>query len=188
MEHFMIIIFGLIILVAAVIAGVAAVLGNAGAAHAVAHPFSVLGYHLTGSTGTLFLYGVVVGAVGLLGLTLLLGGARRTSRRGRQARLGLRQSRRETATVSRDRDDLLDQREAARVDIAAATGDVSGNASPRPAPASSRSWQQRLLRPPPFAPSPEAASAPAATLPAQTAVITEMSAPDMHATAAAPAD
>ena len=110
----MIIILGLIILVAAVIAGAAGVLGNGGAGHALTHPFAVFGYHVTGSTGTLFLYGIVVGALALLGLSLLLAGARRTSRRGREARRGLSQSRRETAAVSQDRDDLLDQREAAR--------------------------------------------------------------------------
>ena len=79
----MIIIIGLVILVAAVVAGVAGVLSNSGSAHALTHPFAVFGYHVTGSTGTLFLYGIVVGALGLLGLSLLLAGARRTSRRGR---------------------------------------------------------------------------------------------------------
>ncbi len=179
----MIIVFGLVLLVAAVIVGVAAVLGNAGAAHTLAHPFSVLGYHLTGSTGTLFLSGIVVGALGLLGLTVLLGGARRTSRRGREARQGLRRSRRETAavsqhrdelldqreaaradtaTVSQHRDELLDQREAARADTASATGNSSRNGSPLPGQdsGSGRSWQ-RLFRPP-AAHSPEAASPPAA--------------------------
>ncbi len=110
----MIIILGLIILIAAVIAGVAGVLGNGGAGHALTHPFAVFGYHVTGSTGTLFLYGIVVGALALFGLSLLLAGARRTSRRGRQARLGLRQLRRETAAARHDRDDLAGQRETAR--------------------------------------------------------------------------
>jgi hypothetical protein len=109
----MIIIIGLVILVAAVVAGVAGVLGNGGSGHAVTH-FAVFGYHVTGSTGTLFLYGIVVGALGLFGLSLLLAGARRTSRRGSAARRGLRESRRETAAVSQDRDDLISQREAAR--------------------------------------------------------------------------
>ena len=109
----MIIILGLVILVAAVIAGVAGVLANGGHAHEVTH-FAVFGYHVTGSTGTLFLYGIVVGALALAGLSLLLGGARRTSRRGREARRGLAQSRRETAAVSADRDDLIGQRESAR--------------------------------------------------------------------------
>ena len=110
----MIIIIGLVILVAAVVVGVAGVLSNSGSGHALTHPFALFGYHVTGSTGTLFLYGIVVGAIAVAGLSLLLAAARRTSRRGHEARRGLRQSRRETAAVSRDRDDLIDQRDAAR--------------------------------------------------------------------------
>ena len=123
----MIIIIGLIILVAALIIGVAGVLSNGGTGHALAH-FSVLGYHVTGSAGTLFLYGIVVGAAGLLGLSFLLAGARRTSRRGSAARRGLRQSRRETAAASRDRDDLIGQLDAAR----ATTADTTGNGTAPP--------------------------------------------------------
>ena len=82
----------------------------------------MFGYHVTGSTGTLFLYGIVVGALGLLGLSLLLAGARRTSRRGREARRGLTQSRRETAAASQDRDDLIGQRETARAYTASTLG------------------------------------------------------------------
>jgi len=113
------VIFGLIVVVAAVIVGAAGVLGNDGGAHGVAHGFSVLGYHVNGS-GTVFLYGIAVGAIGLFGLWLLLAGARRTARRGRDARRGLRQSRRETAAVSKDRDDLIGQRDTARADTASA--------------------------------------------------------------------
>ena len=68
----MIVVLGLIILVAAIVVGVAGVLSNAGSAHALTHGFAVLGYHVTGSTGTLFLYGIVVGALALAGLSLLL--------------------------------------------------------------------------------------------------------------------
>jgi hypothetical protein len=89
------------------------------ATNELTHGFAVFGYHVTGSTGTLFLYCLVVGAIGLLGLTLLLAGARRTSRRGREARRGLRQSRRETAAASKDRDDLIGQRDTARAETRA---------------------------------------------------------------------
>ena len=109
----MIVIVGLVILIAAVIAAVAGVLSNSGGSHALGHGFAVFGYHVTGSTGTLFLYGIVVGAIALSGLSLLLAAARRTSRRGREARRGLKRSRRHTATVSQDRDDLISQRDAA---------------------------------------------------------------------------
>jgi Sec-independent protein translocase protein TatA len=123
----MIVILALIIVVAVAIVGVAGVLGNGGSEHALTHGFSVLGYHVTGSTGTLFLYGIVVGAVAVAGLGLLLAGARRTSRRGRAARRGLKQSRRETAAVTRERDDLIDQREATRAETPAAKEHGSHN-------------------------------------------------------------
>jgi hypothetical protein len=133
----MIVILGLIILVAAVAVGVAGVLGN-GDAHGPAHGFSVAGYHVTGS-GTVFLYGIAVGAVALLGLWLLLAGARHTSRRGSAARRGLSQSRRETAqsrqetaAVAKDRDELIGQRDTARAHTASTLGNGAppGNGTP----------------------------------------------------------
>ena len=133
----MIIIIGLVILVAAVVVGVAGVLSNSGSGHALTHPFALFGYHVTGSTGTLFLYGIVVGAIGVAGLSLLLAAARRTSRRGREARRGLRQSRRETAAVSQDRDDLIDQRDAARDHTVSAADNGDSPAGGIPATTSS---------------------------------------------------
>src|ERR1035441_6563404 len=118
----MIIIIWLVMVIAAVPAGVAGVLSNSGSGHPLTHPFAVFGYHVTGSTGTLFLYGIVVGALGLLGLSLLLAGARPPPRRGPQARRGLTQSRRETAAASQDRDDLIDQRDTARAYTASMPG------------------------------------------------------------------
>ena len=119
----MIIILGLVILLAAVIVGLAGIFTNSGSAHALTHDFAVFGYHVTGSTGTLFLYGIVLGAIGVLGLGLLLAGARRTSRRGRVARRGLKQSRRETASASQARDALIDERDTARAHAASHPGD-----------------------------------------------------------------
>jgi hypothetical protein len=135
----MIVILGLIILVAAVVVGVAGVLSNGGT-HGLAHGFSVLGYHVTG-TGTVFLYGIAVGAVALFGLWLLLAGARHTSRRGRTARRGLKQSRRETAAsreetaaAAKARDELIGQRDTARAYTASTLANPApGNgAGPRP--------------------------------------------------------
>jgi hypothetical protein len=126
----MIIILGLIVLIAAVVVGVAAVLGNRGPSHALVHQFAVFGYHVTGSEGRLFSYGIVVGAVAVAGLGLLLAGARRSSRRGREARLRLRQSRQETAAVTQDRDDLIGQRETAR----ASAESTPANGTPRSDP------------------------------------------------------
>ena len=79
----MIVIGGLVVLLVAVIVGFIGVLINAGPAHPLTENF---GYHVTGSTATLFLFGFVVGAVVMVGLSVLLGGARRTAGRGRDAR------------------------------------------------------------------------------------------------------
>lgn len=93
----MIVIVGLVILVASVLIGLVGVLANGGNAHALTDNFAVFGYHVTGSTGLLFLYGIAVGAAGLAGLAILLGGARRTARRGAATRAELVASRRELA-------------------------------------------------------------------------------------------
>jgi hypothetical protein len=164
----MIIIIGLVILVAAVVAGVAGVLSNDGSGHALSHPFAVFGYHVTGSTGTLFLYGIVVGALGLLGLSMLLAGARRTSRRGRDARRGLRQSRRETAAVTQDRDDLIGQRDTARADTASTLGNgpADGDGHPGENGSGQRSMRHLFGR---RSASPEAAAPPAQAATGQTA-------------------
>jgi hypothetical protein len=173
----MIVILGLVILVAAVIAGVAGVLANGGDAHAVTN-FAVFGYHVTGSAGTLFLYGIITGALALAGLSLLLAGARRTSRRGRAARQSLRQSRRETAAVSADRDNLIGQRDTARAytahdeqqNFTASTlGNGDGHASPPagrdPRPGRPRLFTRRPAGRPETLPG-QAAETPAAQTPA----------------------
>ena len=121
----MVVVAGLILLIAAVVVGVAGVLTNAGSGHDLTDGFAVFGFHVTGSTGTLFLYGIVVGAMGLLGLALLLAGARRTSRRGRVARRGLKQSRQETDVAVEQRDDFHRERDAARAGTHADTADGS---------------------------------------------------------------
>jgi hypothetical protein len=124
----MIVIVGLVVLLAAVIVGFTGVLTNAGAAHLLTENFAVFGYHVTGSTGTLFLFGIVVGAVAMLGLCVLLAGARRTAGRGRDARHELKRSQRETAFLNQDRDQRLEHQQAG-----AATGAVE---NPQPAPPS----------------------------------------------------
>ncbi len=100
----MIVIVGLVVLLVAVIIGFLGVLNNAGAAHPLSENFSVFGYHVTGSTGTLFLFGIVIGALAMLGLSVLLAGAQRTAGRGRDARRELQRSQREAEFVNRDRD------------------------------------------------------------------------------------
>ncbi|MFF4016573.1 hypothetical protein [Streptomyces sp. NPDC001843] len=130
----MIVVLGLIVLIAAVVVGLAGVLTNRGSGHELTGGFSVFGHAMTGSTGTLFLYGIVVGAAALFGLSLLLTGARRrSSRRSSASRRGGNQSRRETTFAGRGRDDQGDQREPARAENANAQADSShGDRAPAP--------------------------------------------------------
>jgi len=188
----MIVILGLVILVAAVVVGVAGVFGNGGGAHGPAHGFSVLGYHVS-SSGTVFLYGIAVGAIALFGLWLLLAGARRTSRRGSAARRGLRQSRRETAqsrqetaAVSKARDDLIGERDTARAYTASTLGNSTHGSERPPSPNQGRPNpdQGRRSRPRLFGrrPAPRQAAATPPESPAG------QSAPDVPAGASAPAE
>jgi hypothetical protein len=83
----MLVIVGLTILLAAAIVAIVGGLSNTGAAHPLTENISVFGHHFTGSNGSMFLFGIVVSAVALLGLSVLLAGARRTAGRARDARL-----------------------------------------------------------------------------------------------------
>ncbi|GGK70964.1 hypothetical protein [Ornithinimicrobium pekingense] len=107
----MLVILGLVLLLIALIVGIAGVLTNS---DPLTDAFSVFGFAVDGTTGTLFLYGIVVGAVAMLGLSLVLAGASRSSRRGHDARRGLKESRRETASAVHERDNMRDQRNVAR--------------------------------------------------------------------------
>lgn len=127
----MIVIIGLVVLLFAIVVGVLGVLNNAGTAHPLHESFSVLGYHVTGSTGTLFLFGTVIGAMAMLGMSVLLAGAHRTAGRGRDARRELRRARREVEFVHRDRDFQNQSADAA-------TGAVMG-----PEPATTRPRRTR---------------------------------------------
>ena len=125
----MIVIVGLVVLLVAVIVGFTGVLTNAGAAHPLTENFAVFGYHVTGSTGTLFLSGIVVGAVAMLGLSVLLAGARRTAGRGRDSRHELKRSQRETAFLNQERDHRLEHQQAGAATWL--TGDFGGGHHPR---------------------------------------------------------
>ena len=129
----MIVIVGLIILLVAMIVAITGVLANAGPAHPLTGNFSVLGYHVTGSTGTLFVFGIVIGALAMLGLSVLLAGARRTAGRGRDARVELRHSQRESAFLNRDRDLLLEQQRSSR-DAGAAVASAEPTTHPNRVP------------------------------------------------------
>ncbi|MFD9303544.1 hypothetical protein ACFWCB_12990 [Streptomyces sp. NPDC060048] len=120
----LILILGLVILIAALILAVAGVMANLGSAHELTNDFSLFGYHVTSSTGALFLYGIAIGAAAVLGLALILTAARRASRHSRLARQGdPLTSKRESAVMDREREELVEQRAAARAQTTQALGD-----------------------------------------------------------------
>lgn len=103
------VIAGLVVLLFAVALGATGVLANTGSTHALDQGFTVLGLQLAGlTTGQLFLYGIVVGVVGMVGLGLLLGPINRrlASRRSRRA---LKGSKQESELLRTDRDRLTQQ-------------------------------------------------------------------------------
>jgi hypothetical protein len=119
------IIAGLLILVVAAGLGVAGVAANTGSAHSTGINFDLLGLHLNGlSTGQVFLFGIVVGAVGMLGLSILLGAFTRRAASSRSRR-ELNESRHETAAIRSDRDRVtrqLDDEHTERLRTATSTG------------------------------------------------------------------
>ncbi|MDT5280933.1 MAG: hypothetical protein QOJ20_2128 [Mycobacterium sp.] len=119
----MIVIVGLVV----VIVGFTGLLTNA---HPLPENFAVFGYHVTGSTGTLSLFGIVVGAVAMLGLSVLLAGARRTAGRGRDSRHELKRSQRETAFLNQEREQRLEHQQVG------AAGGSAVNPQPAPTPRS----------------------------------------------------
>ena len=68
---------GLLLLGAAVTIGAAGVAANAGTGHQLPDGFTLFGYHLHGSSGRLYLAGLVIGAVAMLGFMMVADGLRR---------------------------------------------------------------------------------------------------------------
>jgi uncharacterized membrane protein len=122
----MIVIIGLLILIAAAGVAVAGVAANSGTAHPLGDAFVIFGQSVTGlSIGQLFLFGIIVGVVGMLALAMLLGTFnRRLASRG--SRRALKGSRSESAALRLDRERLTQQldderTERSRVDTPSAT-------------------------------------------------------------------
>ncbi len=98
----MILIIGLIILAVAALLAVFGVATNGGSTHLVNGDFGLFGQHMTGlSTGQLFLFGIVVGLVAALGLSVLRGFFVR-GLASRDLQKELKRSREETLTLRSD--------------------------------------------------------------------------------------
>lgn len=70
----MILLIGICVLGIAALVAVLGVISNGGSAHLLNGDFGLFGQHVTGmSTGQLFLFGIIVGLVAALGLSILRG-------------------------------------------------------------------------------------------------------------------
>jgi hypothetical protein len=72
-------VIGALLLAAVMVVGVAGVAANVGSEHQLVGGFGIFGYHVHGSAGRLFVAGLVIGAVGMLGLILAAEGLRRNA-------------------------------------------------------------------------------------------------------------
>ena len=109
----MAVIIGLVVLIFSAAVVVIGVLSNGGSTHALGN-FGIFGLHMNnGSTGKLFLYGAVLGVIGMLGLTLLWGAFTRRIASGGMRR-ELKNTKRETENLRNDRDRLNKELEQER--------------------------------------------------------------------------
>ena len=100
---------GLLLLAGAGLTVLVGFLANNGADHAIAGGFELFGYNVDTSSGRLFLYGAIVGVVGMLGLNLLLAGLGRGVKHKVATRRERKTYRRRTETLQDERDRLADE-------------------------------------------------------------------------------
>src|SRR5512144_268438 len=115
---------GLLVLAAAGVTALVGTLANSGGDHALNRSFELFGYSMQGSSGRLFAYGVIVGAVGMLGLNMLLAGLGRGFRSRLSRRRELKETRGEAETLQEERDRLARELEEARAARAQAEVDA----------------------------------------------------------------
>lgn len=108
----MILIIGLIVLAVASLLAVFGVATNGGTAHSIQGDFALFGQHITGlSTGQLFLFGIIVGLVAAVGLSILRGFFVR-GLASRDLRKDLKKSQAETAQLRSNLERLQAERES----------------------------------------------------------------------------
>lgn len=106
------ILIGLVLLVAAAVVGAVGVATNLGSTDALASSFNVFGVQITGSAGWLFLYGIVVGGIGMLGVGILYDDFFRRYEKWRE----LRETRRETEDLREENELLAEQLDVERAE------------------------------------------------------------------------
>jgi hypothetical protein len=128
------VILGMLLLTAAVVVALGTVLGNLGSDHLLDDDFAILGYHVDGTAGELFGYGVLTGMMAALGLYLVIVGALRGAQQRAATRRALEQARQQQESLQQQRDRLAARLDHERGDTRAVK---ERPATPTPARASS---------------------------------------------------
>ena len=102
---------GLVILAIAGLVALAAGLANSGSDHMVTN-FAILGMDVDGSSGKIFIYGAILGAVAMLGLNMLLAGLGRGFKNKVHNRRVHKHEQQQMNEIEADRDRLAAQLEA----------------------------------------------------------------------------
>ncbi len=146
---------GLLVLAAAGVTALVGALANSGGDHALNRSFELFGYSVQGSSGRLFTYGVIVGAVGMLGLNLLLAGLGRGFRSRLSRRRELKETRGEAETLQEERDRLARELAEARATRAQEAGVDAHRAQAGPVGPADGSPDPAVVSPPTDRPRPD---------------------------------
>jgi ABC-type Na+ efflux pump permease subunit len=107
------IVAGLLVLLAVGAIGIARITAYNGTTHSSPFRLDVTGYHLQGPGSRLFLFGLLIGALAMLGLSTMVAGLGRGFRRRPAARQLLTGSRQPTSALQEHNDQVTRDRDVA---------------------------------------------------------------------------
>jgi|GEM_PF-4679442 len=116
---------GLLLLVGASVIAGAGIGANRGDGGTAPVSFDLFGYYPFDSSTQLFVGGIALGAVAMLGLAMIVVGLRRRASAHRAVRRERAKTRRETKALARERDGLAAELESTRTDTAAGSAATS---------------------------------------------------------------
>jgi hypothetical protein len=98
------VVLGIVLLLLAGIGVLAGALANSGSDHTIVDGFNILGMSVNGSSGKVFLYGAILGAVAMLGLNVLLAGLGRGLKNKVRHRKEVRNTRKREKALDKERE------------------------------------------------------------------------------------
>lgn len=133
------ILIGVLLLVAAAVVGAVGVTTNLQTSDALATSFNIFGVHVAGPSGWLFLYGIVVGGVGMFAIGILYEDLFHRYESWRE----LRQTRREAEDLREQNDLLAERLDVEHAENAAGMAKVDGGGGSTSRSRRGRTWRFR---------------------------------------------